>query len=70
MNQRMIGIGLLVIGVILLGWGLNVSESIGSSFSRAFTGSPTNKATGLMIGGLVLGAAGAYVLFFSKKSKR
>ena len=67
MNRKMLGIGLLVAGVVLLGLGLSANDSIGGSFSRAFTGSPTNKALALMIGGGALGAAGAYVLFFSKK---
>ena len=65
----MTGIALLVVGVGLLVWGLNVSDSVGSAFSRAFTGSPTNKAIYLMLGGGLLSAAGLYVLFMSRRKR-
>lgn len=52
---------LLIAGIALLIYGANASDSIGSSFSRAFTGSPTDKTLWLLLGGLaatILGAAG------------
>jgi uncharacterized membrane protein YadS len=49
---------LLVIGVILLGLGLNAYHSASSGVSRFFTGAPTDKALWLLIGGLVVGVAG------------
>lgn len=55
---------LLVAGVLLLVWGFNASDSIGSSFSRFFTGNPTDKAMWLLIGGAVACAVGAGGLLF------
>ena len=46
-----IGIALLVIGIILIVYGFNSADSVSSSFSRAFTGAPTNKALWLQLGG-------------------
>ncbi len=55
---------LLVAGVLLLVWGFNASDSIGSSFSRFFTGNPTDKAMRLLIGGAVASSVGAGGLLF------
>ncbi len=50
--NKAIGVALLVAGIVLLVFGLNSSDSISSSFSRAFTGSPTNKTLWLLVGGV------------------
>jgi hypothetical protein len=42
---------LLVVGIVLLAVGLNASDSFASETSEALTGSPTNKALWMMIGG-------------------
>ena len=42
---------LLIAGAVLLVVGINASESVTSETSKAFTGSPTDKALWLMIGG-------------------
>ncbi len=39
-------------GILLLVLGVFASESISSSFSRMFTGEPTDRAIWLMLGGL------------------
>jgi LPXTG-motif cell wall-anchored protein len=65
--NRIAGIALLAVGIALLIWGINANDSVGSAFSRAFSGSPTNKTIWLLAGGGLLTAAGAYVLFFSRK---
>ena len=54
-----ISLALLVLGVILLIYGAAASDSIGSSFSRFFTGNPTDKTVWLLIGGAVATAVGA-----------
>ena len=46
-----IGIALLAVGIILVVYGFNASNSVSSSVSQAVTGSPTNKAMWLLIGG-------------------
>ena len=67
--NRLIGILLMVAGVILLAYGLRENDSFGSAFSRAFTGSPTDKAMWLMGGGGLLAAVGAAVVFLPRKKK-
>jgi len=42
---------LLVIGVVLLVLGVIEADSISSSFSRVFTGEPTDRAIWLLISG-------------------
>lgn len=58
-----IGIALLVIGVILLVYGINASNSAGSSVSRIFTGAPTNKTLWLLLGGIGCAIVGAVMTF-------
>ena len=57
MNQGL-SVALLVIGVVLLVFGLNAYHSASSDVSRFFTGAPTDKALWLLIGGVVAGIAG------------
>jgi hypothetical protein len=40
-------------------WGISASDSVGSAFSRLFTGAPTDKTIFLVIGGAVLTLVGA-----------
>ena len=59
--NKPISLVLLIGGIVLLIYGANASDSIGSSFSRMFTGSPTDKTIWLLIGGVaatIIGAAG------------
>ncbi len=56
--NKIISIILLVAGIILVVFGVQASDSIGSSFSRLFTGTPTDKAVWLLIGGAVLAVVG------------
>ena len=48
----------LVLGIVLLVLGVIESDSVSSSFSRLFTGEPTDKAIWLLIGGGLALAAG------------
>jgi hypothetical protein len=50
--NKAIGIALLAIGIILIIFGVNESNSIGSSFSKFFTGNPTDKSMWLLLGGV------------------
>ena len=63
--NKAIGIALLVVGVILLVWGVNASDSLGSEISETFTGSPTDKSIWLIIGGVVSGITGLGLLLFT-----
>jgi hypothetical protein len=61
--NKAIGIALLIVGVVLLVYGINASDSVGSSFSRAFTGAPTNKTLWLLLGGVASSITGAVMTF-------
>ena len=57
--NKILSLALLVGGIVLIVYGINASNSVGSDFSRLFTGSPTDKSIWLLIGGIVLAAIGA-----------
>ncbi len=54
MNNKIIGIILLVIGVALAAWGYNIYDSVGSQLSRALSGDTPVKAWAGMVGGAIL----------------
>lgn len=58
MNNKIIGIILLCVGVPLLIYGINAMDSFSSTISEAFTGSPTDKALWLFISGIVMSVIG------------
>lgn len=49
--QRLIGVLLIVTGVVLLVMGIRAMDSFSSQFSKFFTGSPTDRAVWLTLGG-------------------
>ena len=55
---KAISIALIVGGVVLLYFGGRAFNSVSSDVSRVFTGSPTNKAIMLIVGGVVATIAG------------
>ena len=57
--NKILSLVLLAIGVVLIVYGVNASNSVGSDFSRMFTGSPTDKSMWLLIGGIALAVIGA-----------
>ena len=61
--NRPLSLILLVVGVILVIYGVNASHSVGSDVSRAVTGNPTDKAMWLLIGGIVAGIIGLVGMF-------
>jgi hypothetical protein len=56
--NKAIAFALLALGIVLLVFGLQASNSITSEVSKAFTGSPTNKAVWLIGGGVLSAIAG------------
>jgi hypothetical protein len=56
--NKMISLALLIGGVVLIILGVQATESFNSDVSRFFTGSPTDKAIWMLIGGVVAGAIG------------
>ena len=51
--NKLVSLALLVGGVVLMIYGIQATNSFGSDVSRFFTGSPTNKAVWMFIGGTV-----------------
>ncbi len=52
----------LTVGVVLIVWGVNASESFSSDVARLFTGSPTDKTVWLLVGGTAVAAVGLFGL--------
>ncbi len=66
--NRPIFIALLVGGIILLIYGASASDSIGSSFSRFFTGNPTDRTVWLLLGGAIASIVGLVGLLRGARS--
>jgi len=56
--NKMFAIVLLVGGVVLMILGVQATNSFSSDVSRFFTGSPTDKAIWMLIGGLIAAVMG------------
>jgi hypothetical protein len=56
--NKLISLALLVGGIALIVIGVNATNSFNSDVSRFFTGSPTDKAIWMLIGGVVAAALG------------
>ncbi|MDZ4197952.1 MAG: DUF3185 family protein, partial [Kiritimatiellia bacterium] len=56
--NKIISLALLVIGVVLIVYGVLAMDSFSSDVSRFFTGTPTDKTVWLLIGGIVAAIAG------------
>jgi hypothetical protein len=61
-NSRLIGIGLLVFGAILLYFGFNATESVAEEIGEAFTGRYSDETMMYLIGGGVAAVAGLFML--------
>jgi hypothetical protein len=56
--NKPLSLALLAGGILLIIFGVNASNSFGSDISRFFTGSPTDKAIWMMVGGVVAAVVG------------
>ena len=66
--NRTISLILLSIGTVLVIYGLNALDSVSSSFSRLFTGAPTDKTIWLLISGVLCFSIGAGGVAFGRKA--
>ncbi len=60
---KLISLAFLVLGIVLVIYGVTALDSFSSDISRFFTGSPTDKTVWLLIGGVVsiiIGITGAF----------
>ena len=56
--NKTISLALLVGGIVLIVIGVNATNSFSSDVSRFFTGSPTDKAVWMLIGGILAAVVG------------
>lgn len=66
--NRIVGIALVAVGVVLIVMGLNAEDSFASRVSKFFTGSPTDRTIWLMIGGVVALVVGGVAAAMPAKS--
>ena len=57
--NKAISLALLIGGIVLIIYGVSAADSLGSRFSRFFTGSPTDETIWLLLGGIVATVVGA-----------
>ena len=67
--NRVVWLAILAGGVILMIYGAAASNSFSSDISRFFTGSPTDKAVWMLIGGVVAIIIGGVGLLRGAKQK-
>ena len=56
--NKAFAMALLVGGIILIIFGVNESNSLGSDVNRVFTGNPTDKSMWMLVGGAIAAVAG------------
>ena len=56
--NKLVSVALLVGGIVLIVLGISAADSLSSDVSRFFTGSPTDKAMWMLIGGSVATVVG------------
>ncbi len=66
---RILGLVLTVAGIILIIYGVRASESFTSEVSEFFTGTPTDKTMGFLIGGIASAVGGIAMLLFGSRVK-
>jgi len=66
--NKIISLALLVGGIVLIVVGINATNSFSSDVSRFFTGSPTDKAVWMLIGGIVAGVVGLFGVMRGSKA--
>jgi hypothetical protein len=65
--DKLASLALLAGGIVLIGFGINATNSFSSDVSRFFTGSPTDKAVWMLIGGVAAAVVGLTMLWRSPK---
>lgn len=62
MNRKAIGGIVLVLGVVLLAYGISAADSLASELSEFFQGTPTDKSILLLVLGGVMTALGGFAV--------
>lgn len=70
MSSRVLGLVLLVVGVVLLAFGFNASDSVSDTISEGVTGRFTDTTMWYLIGGAALAVGGGALALFGGGSAR
>ena len=65
--QRVVGIALLVVGVVLIVFGMQASASLGSRLSEFFTGAPSDRTIWLLVAGVAAAIIGLGMLLAGRR---
>jgi LPXTG-motif cell wall-anchored protein len=65
--QSVVGITVLVVGVVLIVFGMNASASLGSRLSELFTGAPSDRTIWLLVAGVVAAMLGLGMLLVGRR---
>ena len=65
--NKIISLALLAGGMVLIVVGINATNSFNSDVAKFFTGSPTDKAVWMLIGGIVAAVVGLATLLRDQK---
>ena len=65
--NKIVSLALLAGGIILIVIGINATNSFSSDISRLFTGSPTDKAMWMLMGGIIAAIIGLMGTLHSSK---
>lgn len=67
-NQKILGVVLVAIGLALLYFGYNASQSVGEKVTEGVTGSYTNQTLAFIIGGIAALVGGVALTLFKGRS--
>lgn len=65
--QSVIGVAFLVVGVVLIVFGMQASASLGSRLSEFFTGAPSDRTIWLVVIGVVAAIVGLGLQFVGRR---
>ena len=68
-TQRIVGVVLVVVGVILLSVGINASHSLADQVSNTFTGRFTQATTWYVVGGIASALLGVLMVLVDLRRK-
>jgi len=68
--QRIFGLVLVALGVLLLIIGMSSSDSMVDQFSKTLTGRFTDRTQWYIVGGIVMGIAGVALTLFGPRGRR
>ena len=64
--QSVVGMAFLVVGVVLIIFGMNASASLGSRLSELFTGTPSDRTLWLLVAGVAAAIIGLGLLLVGR----